>query len=266
MPNATMSIPIRTSEEIQKMRLAGRLVHRTLKLCREACVPGATTADIEAQAEKVVQETGAFPLFKHYPKYEKPDSTCFPANTCISVNEEVVHGIPGNRVIQDGDIVSVDFGCRIDNWCGDSATTILVGQVPSKVRKMCETTDYILTIAIENMAPGKKWSEIARLMQRYADNAGYAVIRDFVGHGIGQKLHEDPKVPNFVSQDLLRNDFTLTPGMVLAVEPMCALGTHQVRTLPDHWTVVTADGLPAAHYEHTIAITEDGCEVLTDGQ
>lgn len=247
------------------MRVAGRLVHKTLQRCREVCQPGVTTAEIEAQAQQIIDETGAFPLFKHYPDYSKPGKG-FPACTCISVNEEIVHGIPGKRIIQDGDIVSVDFGCRIDGWCGDSATTILVGQVPAKIRKMCEATEHVLRIAIENMAPGKKWSQIAMLMQKYAENAGYQVIRDFVGHGIGKRLHEDPKVPNFVSKDLLHNDFELTPGMVLAVEPMCAIGTYQVRTLSDHWTVVTSDGSAAAHYEHTIAITENGCDVLTDGR
>lgn len=245
------------------MRAAGRIVFEALNRCRAACKEGATTAQINAAAEALVQETGVFPLFKNYPDYRPGRG--FPACTCISVNEQVVHGIPGDRVIQDGDIVSVDFGCKLNGWCADSATTILVGAVPATVRRMCEATEHILSIAIQNIRPGRRWSQVAALMENYAKQHGYGVVREFVGHGIGQKMHEDPKVPNFVSPELLRNDIDLRPGMVLAVEPMCSLGSAQVRTLSDQWTVVTCDRSPAAHYEHTIAVTEGGCEVLTDG-
>jgi methionyl aminopeptidase len=259
-----MAISLKSTEQIEQMRQAGRIVHEALRRCTAACRPGVTTAEIDAQAEAVLAETGAMGLFKWYPTYKEGEG--FPACTCISVNEEVVHGIPNGRTIRDGDVVSIDFGCRIDGWCGDSATTILVGNVPPSVRRLCETTEHVLRIAVENIRPGRTWSQVARLMESYATKAGYGVIRDFVGHGIGRTMHEDPKVPNFVSRDLVRNDIELKPGLVMAVEPMCSLGAERVRVLDDKWTVVTADGKPAAHYEHTIAVTEDGCEVLTDGR
>ena len=177
----------------------------------------------------------------------------------------MVHGIPGERVVEEGDLVSVDFGVRIDGWCGDSATTIMVGKVRPKWRKLCEVTERVLEIAIEQIRPGKKWSHVARRMQDYAERLGMSVIKNFVGHGIGKELHEDPKVPNYVSPELERHDIELVPGMVLAIEPMCCLGADRVKTLDDGWTVATADNKPAAHYEHTVAITDDGCEVLTAG-
>jgi methionyl aminopeptidase len=244
------------------MRRAGQLVRQALERCRAICQPGVTTAEIDAEAGKIIAENpGAVGLFKWYPTYHEGEG--FPAFTCISVNDEVVHGIPGPRVVKDGDLVSVDFGVRIDGWCGDSATTIMVGSVKPEHKKLCAATEHVLRLAVENIRPGRKWSQVARLMQRYAEDLGLGVIRDFVGHGIGKTMHEDPKVPNFVSRELLRNDIELEPGLVLAVEPMCTLGTDQVRTLDDGWTVVTMDGQPAAHYEHTIAVTESGCEVLT---
>ncbi len=260
-----MAVRLKNREEIGRMREAGRIVRQALDRCAAACKPGVTTAEIDAEAEKVLAETGAMGLFKWYPTYQEGQG--FPACTCISVNEQVVHGIPNSeRVIRDGDIVSIDFGCKLNGWCGDSATTVLVGDVPGPVRKLCETTEHVLRIAIENIRPGRKWSQVARLMESYAGRAGFGIVREFVGHGLGQTMHEEPKVPNFVSRDLLRRDIELNPGLVIAVEPMCCLGGEQVNVLEDKWTVVTADGKPAAHYEHTIAVTDDGCEVLTDGR
>lgn len=248
------------------MRVSGRVVHEALRRMTEAAKPGLTTADLDAVAQGVLDETpGAIPLFKDYPS-STPGVGPFPAVTCISVNEEVVHGIPGGRELVDGDVVSVDFGVRIDGWCGDSATTILVGEVPERTRLLCEITQKALDVAIENMRPGKRWSAIARQMQRVCEEAGMAVIRDFVGHGIGMNLHEEPKVPNFYSHELAMHDIVLSPGLILAVEPMCALGTERVRPTSDGWTIVTDDGSPAAHYEHTIAVTDDGADVLTDGR
>ncbi len=258
-----MAISYKTPQQIEHMRRAGRLVHEALRRCREVCQPGVTTAQIDAVAEQVLEESGGKGLFKNYPTYRPGEG--FPACTCISVNDEVVHGIPGSRQVNDGDIVSIDFGIKIDGWCGDAATTILVGSVPREVRKLCEVTEHVLSIAIENIRPGEKWSSIARRMESYAKAAKLGIVREFVGHGIGQSLHEEPKVPNFVSRELRRNDIELRPGLVIAVEPMCCLGSDAVRVLSDQWTVVTADGKPAAHYEHTVAVTETGCEVLTDG-
>jgi methionyl aminopeptidase len=258
-----MAIVIKSREQIERMRRAGRLVCEALKRCREATKPGVTTGQLDALAEQIIAENpGSVGLFKWYPTYKKNEG--FPAVTCISVNDEVVHGIPGDRALHEGDLVSVDFGIRIDGWCGDSATTIPVGRVSPDRVKLCEVTEHVLRIAIENVRPGKRWGQIARQMQNYAERAGMGVIKDFVGHGIGQAMHEDPKVPNFASRDGA-GDFEIKPGMVLAIEPMCTLGTDRVKVLGDGWTVVTADGKAAAHYEHTVAVTDTGCEVLTDG-
>jgi methionyl aminopeptidase len=243
------------------MRAAGRIVQKVHQACREICKPGVTTREIDDEGLRVITQAGGKGLFKGY-----PGPTPFPSNLCISVNEVVVHGIADDRVIKDGDIVGVDCGVEFDGWCGDAATTIMVGDVEPETRKLCEVTEHVLAIAIENIRPGRKWSQVARLMQKYAESQGLGVVRDFVGHGIGAKMHEDPKVPNFVSRDLLRNDIELREGVVLAIEPMCNLGSHEVRTLRDGWTVVTVDRKPSAHYEHTVAVTADGADVLTDGR
>ncbi len=258
-----MGISLKSRDEIELIRRAGRLVYETLERCRSVCEPGVTTDRINEEAERALAESGAMGLFKNYPTYRPGEG--FPAATCISVNEEVVHGIPGERVIQDGDIVSIDFGCRIDGWCGDSATTIRVGTLRPKVRRLCDVTDHVLRIALENVRAGRRWSEIAGLMEGYAERAGMGVVKDFVGHGIGRSMHEEPKLPNFVSRALKRNDVVLEPGMVVAIEPMCTLGTDEVTTRPDQWTVATADGSCAAHYEHMVVVTENGCQLLTDG-
>lgn len=246
------------------MRAAGRVVHRVHQMCRQMCRPGVTTRAIDEAAAELIAESGATGLFKNYPTYRPGEG--FPANLCISVNEQVVHGIADDRAIEDGDIVGIDCGVKLDGWCGDAAGTYLVGHVRPEVRKLCETTEHVLRIAIENIRPGRKWSQIARLMQNYAESHGYSVVQEFVGHGIGQQMHEEPKVPNFVSRHLLQNDIELREGLVLAIEPMCNLGSRQVVTLEDNWTVVTVDRQPSAHYEHTVAVTADGAEVLTDGR
>ena len=257
------SIVLKSREDLAAMREAGRIVHQVHERMAEFVRPGVTTQQIDEEALRVFSEAGARGLFKNYPTYEPGKG--FPSNVCVSVNEVVVHGIGDERVIEDGDIVGVDCGVKYQGWCGDAARTVLVGAVATEVKQLCEDTEHVLQIAIDNIKPGRKWSQVARLMQQYAESRGYGVVRDFVGHGIGQNMHEDPKVPNFVSQELLKNDIELRPGMVLAVEPMCNLGTAEVRTLKDKWTVVTCDGKPSAHYEHTIAVTDAGAEVLTDG-
>ena len=259
-----MAIRLKTRDEIEKMRAAGRVVRRVHERCREMCKPGVTTRQIDEEACRLFTEAGATGLFKNYPTYREGEG--FPSNLCISINEVVVHGIADERVIEAGDIVGIDCGVRLDGWCGDAATTILVGDVRPEVRKLCEVTEHVLRLAIENIRPGRRWSQVARLMQNYAESHGYGVVREFVGHGIGQQMHEEPKVPNFVSPQLLKNDIELREGMVLAIEPMCNLGGAEVLTLDDQWTVVTADRQPSAHYEHTVAVTADGAEVLTDGR
>jgi methionyl aminopeptidase len=230
---------------------------------RQLCQPGATTQELDEAAYHLITESGGQGLFKNYPTYRPGEG--FPANLCISVNEEVVHGIAGGREIKSGDIVGIDCGGKIDGYCGDAATTILVGEVSKQTRKLCETTEHVLNLAIENIKPGRKWSQVARLMQKYAESRGLSVVREFVGHGIGQTMHEEPKVPNFVSRDLVKSDIELRAGLVIAIEPMCNLGDREVLTLEDGWTVVTADRKPSAHYEHTVAVTDTGAEVLTDG-
>jgi methionyl aminopeptidase len=204
-------------------------------------------------------------LFKWYPTYEPGKG--FPGNTCISVNDEVVHGIPGNRVLKDGDIVSVDCGIRLGGYCGDSAITIAIGSQPPEVEKLLQITRETLAVAVREIRPGRRWSDVAAKMQEHVEKNGMSCVREFVGHGIGQRMHEDPKVPNFVSDEFRkRGDFYLQPGMTLAVEPMVILGKPDVVVLDDGWTVVTKDNTPAAHEEHTIAVTPTGSDVLTDGR
>ena len=256
-----MPVVLKSRAEIEKMRAAGRVVRRVLDRCMEICKPGITTREIDEEAYRTFTAAGATGLFRGY-----PGKTPFPSHTCISVNEQVVHGIAGERVIRDGDIVGVDCGVLLDGWCGDAATTILVGEVEQETRRLCEVTQHVLQLAVENIRPGRRWSQVARLMQNYAESMGFSVVRDFVGHGIGRSMHEEPKVPNFVSRELLRKDIVLREGLVLAVEPMVNAGTHETVTLDDGWTVLTADGKPAAHYEHTIAVTRNGADVLTDGR
>lgn len=261
-----MPIKLKSKSDIEKMRAAGRVVRSVLNRVEEACKPGITTGEIDEIGRRTIEEHGGQGLFKNYPTYKPGEG--FPGNLCISVNEVIVHGIGDDRVLEDGDIIGVDCGVKLDGWCGDSATTILVGNVAPEVRKLCEDTQRILQLAIDNIRPGRRWSQIARMMQRAAEKEGYGVVREFVGHGLGQSMHEDPKVPNFVEngRGRIKGDFELREGLVIAVEPMCNLGTRSTETLDDGWTVVTADRKPSAHYEHTIAVTSDGCDVLTDGR
>ena len=258
-----MAIRLKSRQDIEQMRAAGRIVHQVLEHCGRLCQPGMTTERIDQEGERIIEAKGGRGLFKNYPTYRPGEG--FPANLCISVNQEVVHGIAGDRVIEDGDIVSIDCGVAVDGWCGDAAITVLVGNVGRRVRKLCDVTRHVLDLAVENIKPGRRWSQVARLMQNYAEQSGMSVVRDYVGHGIGRKMHEDPKVPNFVSRDLLQHDIVLREGVTLAVEPMCNLGGKAVVRLADGWTVVTADQQPSAHYEHTVAVTAHGAEVLTDG-
>jgi len=257
-------VKLKTPDQIEQMRAAGRVVHKVHRRVAEICRPGITTRQIDEEAQRVIDENGAEGLFKWYPTY-KP-GTGFPGTLCISVNEEVVHGIASDRQIKDGDVVGIDCGVRVNGWCGDAANTILVGDVKDDVRRMCEATQRCLEIAIENVRPGRRWSQVARLMQKYAETRGYGVVREFVGHGIGQKMHEEPKVPNYADRNTLRDDIDLREGIVLAIEPMLTLGSRHVKTLGDGWTVVTIDGKASAHYEHTVAVTRDGADVLTDGR
>ncbi|MCX5637363.1 MAG: type I methionyl aminopeptidase [Planctomycetota bacterium] len=257
-----MAITLRSRREIELMRRAGAVVADVLSKLQEIAEPGVTTAQLDSVALQMATEAGAEALFKgvRSPHARIP----FPGAICASINEQVVHGIPSEDTkLKEGDILSIDFGVRLEGYCGDAAITVAIGKVSEDKRRLMDVTKRALDIAIEKAAPAVKWSQIAAQMQQYAESAGFSVVRDFVGHGIGRKMHEEPRVPNFVSDDLLANDTVLTEGMVLAVEPMINAGTSAVRTLKNGWTVVTKDGKCSAHFEHTIAIVKSGCEVLT---
>jgi methionyl aminopeptidase len=250
---------LRSSREIAQMRKAGLLVWQAHQIAAKLVRPGATTRQIDAAVEEFFAEHGAIPLFKGV-----PGKVPFPAVTCISVNDEVVHGIPGDRALVEGDIVSIDTGCKFEGWCGDSAVTHPVGKIDPEVQRLLDVTRGVLELAIEQMGRRSKWSEVAAEMGTFVRDAGFSVVESFVGHGIGREMHEDPQVPNFVSAQLRRNgDFSLEPGLVIAVEPMVNMGTKHVKSLSDFWTQATQDGRPSAHFEHTIAITDEGPSVLT---
>jgi len=232
------------------MRKAGLLVWQAHQLAASLIRPGITTAELDAA------------VFKG-----QPGRVPFPAVTCISVNEEVVHGIPGPRQLVEGDIVSLDTGCKLNGWCSDAAATYPVGRIAPDVQRLLDVTRNVLHLAISLLDRCSRWSEVAAEMEAYVKKHGFSVVEAFVGHGIGRQMHEDPQVPNFLSSQLRRGcgDFRLVPGLVIAIEPMVNMGTKRVRAKNDHWTQVTADGRPSAHFEHTVAITENGVQILTSG-
>lgn len=254
---------LKSKREMGLMRKAGLAVWRAHQIAAPLVRPGVTTAEIDAAVEKYFEEIHAYSLFKHYPHSQR-GKPAFPAVTCISVNEEVVHGIPGPRVLKEGDVVSIDTGCRVDGWCGDAAITHPVGQVDPEVQRLLDVTRGTLELAFELLGKKSMWSQVAGEMAQYVADNGFSTVECFVGHGIGQEMHEDPQVPNFVNKSLRSSgDFRIEPGLVIAVEPMVNMGTKRVKGLPDDWTQVTLDGKPSAHFEHTIAITADGPWALT---
>lgn len=260
-----MKISLKSRREIELMRAAGRVVFRALQRAREQAKAGMTTAELDQIVFESYNSAGACGLFQWYPTYQPGKG--FPGNTCISVNDEVVHGIPDGRVLRDGDVVSVDCGVRLGGYCGDSAVTILIGQCSELARKLDRVTRETLDLAIREVRPGRRWSDVARLMQKLTEDNGFSCVREFVGHGIGTGLHEDPKVPGCVTPDYLRRgDFYLQPGQTIAIEPMVIAGGHEVELLSNGWTVVTKDSTSAAHWEHTIAVTPTGADILTDGR
>jgi methionyl aminopeptidase len=252
-------IPYRkTPAQIEKMRQAGLIVWEAHQAAAKLIAPGITTAEINQAVERVIAEHGAIALFKGV-----PGKVPFPAGTCISVNEEIVHGIPGPRQLREGDVVSVDIGVKLDGWCGDAAVTHAVGKIAPEAQKLLAVTEEALRIAIQLMGKKSHWNPVARTMEKQVQNAGFHVIEDLVGHAIGKEMWERPGVPNYDSGS--GGDFKLRPGTVLAVEPMAAIGTKETRLLSDHWTYATADGSYAAHFEHTIAVVDGGVRVLTAG-
>lgn len=247
-------VSLKSPREIDLMKDAGRIVVLVLSKIKETARPGVTTADLDKVAERLIREEGAVPAFKGY--------RGFPANICISINEEVVHGIPGPRVLRSGDIVSVDVGVKLKGYYSDGAITIPVGQINKERERLLAVAQEALKRAIEKVKPGAKLKEVSAAIQETAESQGFSVVRKYVGHGIGRKMHEEPQVPNFVDSSFKLN-LTLKPGMTLAIEPMVNAGTYEVKTKKNGWTVVTADGRPSAHFEHTVALTANAAEVLT---
>jgi methionyl aminopeptidase len=242
----------KSKKDLEKMRAAGRLAAQVREAMRGMARAGVTTLDLDAAAERMIRDAGALPTFKGYHGY--------PYSICASVNEQIVHGFPSEYALKDGDILSVDVGATLGGWVGDTATTIPVGEVSEELRKLVAVTEECLARAIRQCWPGKHLGDIGWAVQEYAEGHGYSVVREYVGHGIGRKMHEDPQVPNYGKPG---TGARLRAGYVFAIEPMVNIGTHHTRTLKDGWTVVTVDGKPSAHVEHTVAITEEGPEVLT---
>ncbi len=246
-------IELKSAREIALMRAGGHLLADVVDRLRETVRPGLSTLEIDEDVEAFIRGRGALPAFKGY--------RGFPATVCISINEEVVHGIPSaHRRIKEGDIVGLDLGCIVEGYYADCAFTLAIGDVPPKVQQLLDVTRESLDVAIAECRPGRRLSDVSHAVQAHVERHGFSVVRAFVGHGIGRALHEDPQIPNF--GDPGRGP-QLRPGMVLAIEPMVTMGSWEVKVLDDGWTAVTRDGSLAAHFEHTIAVTEDGPEVLT---
>ena len=250
-------IPIKTRREIETMREAGRHVAEILLLLREASKPGVTTGELNDIAAREIEKRGIESSFLAYAPGGLPP---YPAVLCVSVNDEIVHGIPGRRVLKEADVVSLDFGIHTGGVHGDSAVTIAVGEATVEARELMETTQESLYDGIQQMVPGKRLSDIGHAVQKRAESKGYGVVRQFVGHGIGRVMHELPQIPNYGRPG---RGPRLLPGMVFAIEPMVNVGSEGVRMLEDEWTAVTDDGELSAHFEHTVLITDEAPEVLT---
>jgi len=242
----------KSRDELDKMRRAGLIVAETLRELRRMVEPGISTRQLDAYAEKKIRAAGAYPTFKHYRK--------FPASICASLNDEVVHGIPSDRKLREGDIIKIDCGATLDGYVGDAAITVPVGKVSPDIENLLEVTRASLFRAMEKMVPGNRLYDVSYAVQEFVEEKGFSVVRDFCGHGVGQQMHEDPQVPNYGRPG---TGPRLKDGWVLAIEPMVNSGTHEVKILEDGWTVKTKDGKASSHFEHTIAVTEDGPVVMT---
>ena len=243
----------KSPEEIEKMRRAGRITAAAIERILTAVRPGITTGHLDGLAEETMREMGAVPSFKGY--------RGFPATICASINQEIVHGIPGRRVLMEGDLLSLDVGAVWEGYHGDSAVSVFVGEPPSDVaEKLVRVTEDALEAGIAQLRPGGHLSDVGHAVQQVAEGAGFSVVREYVGHGVGRALHEDPQIPNYGDPG---RGIQIRPGLVVAIEPMVNVGGWQTRVLADKWTVVTADGSLSAHFEHTVAITANGPEILT---
>jgi len=243
---------LKSAQEIAKMRVAGRVVAEALEAMRAYVRPGVTTAQVDAVGEAVIRKAGATPSFKGL--------YGFPASVCVAVNDEVVHGIPGKRTLRNGDIIKVDTGAFLNGWHGDATLTVPVGEIDEESQRLVATTYDALLAGIEQCRSGKRIGDIGHAIQQYAEARGYGVVRQYVGHAIGRRIHEEPQVPNYGNPGI---GTLLRKGMVLTIEPMLTVGTYETHTLPDKWTVVTNDGKRAAQFEHTVAITDGDPEILT---
>jgi methionyl aminopeptidase len=250
-------IVLRSRQEIELIRAACQIVADVLQRVVTAVAPGVSTAELDRLAEQWTREKGAVPAFKGY----NVGGRVYPSSLCVSINEEVVHGMPSpKRVLKEGDIVGLDYGAVYQGYYGDSAVTVAVGRVSEDAERLMRVTRESLYRGIENMVVGNRIRDISAAIQQHAESHGYGVVRDFVGHGIGQRLHEEPQVPNYVGTG---ENPRLKEGMVLAIEPMVCEGTHEVEVLKDGWTAVTRDRRLAAHFEHSVAVTANGPEILT---
>ena len=245
-------IVCRSKAEIDKLRRVNQLVARILSELRQMAAPGVTTKEIDSKAEWLVQAAGAEPAFKGYHGY--------PATVCASINEQVVHGIPSPRPLVEGDVLSIDMGAKLDGFFGDCAVTVPIGRVSAEAARLLRVTEEGLFHGIDAVKPGARVSDIGAAVQDHVEASGFSVVREFVGHGIGTALHEEPQIANYGPAG---RGPRLSPGMVLAIEPMVNLGTAGVKVLPDGWTAVTRDGNLSAHFEHTVVVTDEGCEILT---
>jgi methionyl aminopeptidase len=245
-------IIIRSPREVEQIRKANVVVAEVLERLKTLVVPGVTTDELDGISEEIILSKGAVPAFKGYRGY--------PKTLCVSINEEVVHGIPNKRKLKEGDIVSIDVGTNLHGYFGDSAITLPVGEVNPEAKRLLEVTEKALSIGIGMAKVGNRLFDISYAVQAWVESNGFSVVRDFVGHGIGKSLHEDPQIPNFGSPN---QGPRLEKGMIFALEPMVNEGTYEVRVLDDGWTVVTADGKPSAHFEHTIAITDGDAMILS---
>jgi len=249
---------LKSEEEIEKLYVSNQIVAEGLKLLKSMAIPGMKTKDLDREVENFILKKGAIPAFKNF---DAGGSTLYPASVCISINNEVVHGIPGRRKLKDGDIVSFDLGVLNDGFYGDSAITVPVGNnVTEDAKKLIRVTEESLRRAIEKCRIGCRVGDISRVVQGFVEGEGFSVVRTFTGHGIGQSLHEEPYIPNYFDPKM---NGRLREGLVLALEPMVNFGSHETRILRDGWTCVTADGSLSAHFEHSIAITKDGPRVLS---
>ncbi|HHY38795.1 MAG TPA: type I methionyl aminopeptidase [Clostridia bacterium] len=245
-------IILKSRRELKIMKKAGLVAANTTRILREAIAPGVRTRDLDIIAEDYMRKSGAYPAFKGY--------RGFPASICTSINDQVVHGIPGDRILKEGDIISIDLGTILDGFYSDTAFTVGVGEISEEAKRLLAVTEESLWVGIRQARPGRRLGDISSAIQGYVEAHGFSVVRDFVGHGIGRQMHEEPQVPNF---GVAGSGPVLKPGMTLAIEPMVNAGGYEVIVAPDNWTVFTSDGSLSAHFEHTVAITVDGPVVLT---